>query len=130
MYWPKSHPERLTLSKSRYPGRLKAVSLLLVCPAILAMSVPLWGQALTFLLVLIAVRYWRLPVVRQLQWQGDGTLRVTGKRAQQIAPPYRVWRLGPWFALATPHGWLHLFADQASNERLQPFYQWLWVNRR
>ena len=58
------------------------------------------------------------------------TLTVMGEHTQVMEQPLRVIRHGPWLAMQTPKGWLHVFADQASVAELQPFYQWLWTNRK
>ncbi|MDX1805208.1 MAG: hypothetical protein R3292_14150 [Alcanivorax sp.] len=128
MFWQRSLPARVELGDSCYPRRLAGLSLLLTALALALTSLPWWWMVLLWVLAAGVVRRWQPPLVRQLYWY-EQQLSVTGRHAQLLLPPYRVVRCGPWLALHTPRGWLHLFADQAPAAQLQPFYQWLWVNR-
>ncbi|EKF73946.1 hypothetical protein A11A3_11332 [Alcanivorax hongdengensis A-11-3] len=129
MFWQRSLPLALDLGESRYPRRLAQLSLWLCTLALVLAPLALWWKLLLWVLAVGALRTWRPALVRRLYWR-DGELTVTGAQVHTLAPPYRLVRLGPWLGLQTRRGWLHLFADQASAGDLQPFYQWLWVNRR
>lgn len=116
------------LQVSRYTRRLHWVAGLSLLPVVWLVSWPWWGRCLLALAIIVLLRGWRLPQIRQLQLR-DNVLTVVAGEVQTMEKPGRVLRLGPWLALQTPKGWLHLFDDQAPRAQLQPVYQWLWVNR-
>lgn len=120
---------KVKLAASRYPARVRWLAALLVVPAIVLSQLPGWAMLLLLVALPVLVRGWRLsqPVGLELHAQ---RLTITGRHTQVMERPMRVIRHGPWLALQTPKGWLHVFADQAPVAELQPFYQWLWVNRR
>lgn len=121
----------LTLADSRFPHYLRAMSALLVGAAVGVTPLPLWCALLSVVVTQYALRDWQPRLVSQLRLENSG-LWVTSDAlgVQLIAHPERVLRAGPWLALQTPKGWLHVFADQAPLARLQPFYQWLWLEQR
>ncbi len=71
---------------------------------------------------------WRLPQPEALELHAQ-TLTVMGAYPGDGAAPagYSPW---PLAGNANAEGWLHVFADQAPVAELQPFYQWLWTNRK
>ncbi len=120
---------KVELAASRYPARLRWLAALLVMPAIVLSQLPGWAMLLLLGALVVLVWGWRLrqPVALELHAQ---TLTVMGKHTQVMGRPLRVIRHGPWLAMQTPKGWLHVFEDQAPVDQLQPFYQWLWVRRK
>lgn len=119
---------RVNLSPSRYSGWVGWLAGLSLLPVVWLVMWPWWAQGLLVLLIIMLLRGWRLPLIDELTLQDD-TLMVAADTVQVLERPGRVLRLGPWLALQTPRGWLHLFEDQAPREQLQPIYQWLWMHR-
>ncbi len=119
---------KVELGRSRYPRRLQWLAGLSLLPVVWLVMWPWWMKGLLVLSVLLLLRGWRVPHITRMQLR-DNVLTVSGEREQRLERPGRVMRLGPWLAMQTPKGWLHLFEDQAPREQLQPIYQWLWVNR-
>lgn len=89
---------------------------------------PWWAVAALIVAVVVVTLRWRVPQPRELQLR-DHQLTVVSEQVQTLERPGRVLRLGPWLAMQTPKGWVHLFDDQAPQDQLQPIYQWLWVHR-
>ncbi|MEQ3723317.1 hypothetical protein [Alcanivorax sp.] len=120
---------KVKLASSRYPARLRWLAIGLA--ALVVVLSPLPGSATLLLLVALPwlVLGWRLPQPETLELHAQ-TLTVAGKHTQVMERPLRVIRHGPWLAMQTPKGWLHVFEDQAPVAELQPFYQWLWVKRK
>ncbi|MCG8394560.1 MAG: hypothetical protein MI745_15895 [Pseudomonadales bacterium] len=98
-------------------------------PVVLTSQVPWWASVLLLAALPLLLRGWSPPQPRRLELR-DGVLTVIGRRVQVLDKPGRVLRLGPWLAIQTPKGWLHVFEDQAPRQELQPFYQWFWANRK
>ncbi|MGB2248015.1 MAG: hypothetical protein ACPH3N_10105 [Alcanivorax sediminis] len=119
---------RVELGASRYPARLLWLSGLSLVPVVWLVMWPIWAKGLLVLAIILLLRGWRVPTLTELRLR-EGALTLVGDRVQTLETPGRVIRLGPWLAMQTPQGWVHLFEDQASRSQLQPVYQWLWVNR-
>lgn len=129
MSLPWSPRKKLELTPSRYPARLKWLAVMGVVPAILLTQMPWWALVLLLLVLPLLVRGWQPPQLSQMELHEQG-LTLIGRHWQELEQPRRVLRVGPWMAIQTPKGWLHLFDDQAPRAQLQPFYQWLWTNRK
>ena len=131
MSLPLSRYARIELSASRYPATLKWVAMAVASIPLLLSTLPWWASGALVASLPLLLQGWRPTEVRTLAMQ-DGALWVSSHRKvqQQLERPGRVLRLGPWLALQTPRGWWHLFEDQAPLEQLQPYYQWLWLNRQ
>lgn len=120
---------RVKLGASCYPMRLRWLAMLVVGPVIVLSSLPGWAMLVLLGGLPVMLLGWRLPQPEALELHAQ-TLTVMGKHTQVMEQPLRVIRHGPWLAMQTPKGWLHVFADQAPVAELQPFYQWLWTNRK
>ncbi len=116
------------LGGSRYPGLWRWVVGVNLLPVVWLVSWPWWARAMLLAVIVLSLCRWRVPLINELHLR-EGVLTVVARQVQTLEKPGRVLRLGPWLALQTPKGWLHLFEDQASREDLQPIYQWLWVSR-
>ncbi|WP_237440373.1 hypothetical protein [Alcanivorax sp. DP30] len=119
---------KVELAPSRYPRWLQWLAGLSVAPVVWLVAWPWWAKSLLLLAIVLLLRGWRLPVIGMMELR-ESMLTVSTHKVQVLERPGRVIRLGPWLAMQTPKGWLHLFEDQAPPEQLQPIYQWLWVNR-
>lgn len=119
---------RAKLEPSRYPRQVRWLASASLLPVVWLVSWPWWGKGVLLLAIVLLLQRWRLAQITELELR-DSVLTVIGDQVQSLEKPGRVYRVGPWLALQTPRGWLHLFEDQGSREQLQPIYQWLWVNR-
>ncbi|MGB1923013.1 MAG: hypothetical protein ACPHM2_07285, partial [Alcanivorax sp.] len=108
MSLPWSPRKKLELSPSRYPARLKWLAVIGVVPAILLTQMPWWALVLLLLALPLLVRGWQPPQLSQMELHEQG-LTLIGRHWQELEQPRRVLRVGPWMAIQTPKGWLHLF---------------------
>lgn len=120
---------KVKLAASRYPARLRWLAALLAAAAIVLSQLPAWAMLVLLGVLPVLVRSWRLPQPEALELDAQG-VTIIGRHKQVMERPLRVIRHGPWLAMQTPKGWLHVFADQAPVAELQPFYQWFWVKRQ
>mgnify|MGYP000297723156 FL=1 len=121
--------KKVELNPSRYPARIRWLAMAVVAPAVLLAQVPWWASALMLVALPLLVWGGRPAQLAQMELH-EQRLTLIGRHWQELESPRRVLRAGPWMAIQTPKGWLHLFDDQAPREQLQPFYQWLWTNRK
>ena len=121
--------KKVELNSSRYPARIRWLAMAAVAPAILLAQMPWWASVLMLLALPLLVWRWRPAQLAQMEIH-EQRLTLIGRHWQELESPRRVLRAGPWMAIQTPKGWLHLFDDQAPREQLQPFYQWPWTNRK
>ena len=114
---PWSPRKKLELNPSRYPARLRLLAVLVVAPAILLAQVPWWALVLLLAALPLLVRGWQPAQLSQMELH-EQRLTLIGRHWQELERPRRVLRAGPWMAIQTPKGWLHLFDDQAPREQL------------
>ncbi len=122
-------PRRIELAPSRYPHGLRAGAALITWTALGLSGLP---AALTALMGVLAsgylYRWWPVTPSAISVEPERLSLTLPGARQVVVEAPFRALVRPGWLALHCPgHGWVWLFADQASAAALTPVRQVLWL---
>lgn len=101
--------------------------------AALALSgLPVSLAGLLGLAVCAGLRRWRPATPRRVEVTPEAiTLTLADRRPVSVDAPFRALLRPGWLALHCPgHGWVWLFADQASPAAFTALRQVLWLRRR
>lgn len=121
---------QLDLGHSRYPAIMAAITAI-----VMAVILLLAGVNAVFALPLAALAGWKtlstVSYAVHLQLV-ENVITVIDHNGKVLTLParFRVVRCGPWLALGHGLRWCHIFSDQADQDELHPFMQWLWLTRQ